>query len=170
MTIDKAKLLDKILLKFDGNVTVKWSDLQQGMWDDIASYHICENNINFLVGEQMLKRDNELQTLCMTDKGFAIMTDLNNLGYVKKAIKERQEKLLKIGLACITVATFVILCLKTFILNDGQKTSTSPQTTQDSVSTQDKSKSNETVGHVVDSALIRQDTTPKTQNKDLVPQ
>ena len=163
MTIDKAKLLDSILLKFTGNVTIKWSDLQQGIWDDIASYHVCENNINFLVGDQMLKRDTQLETLSMTDKGFATMTDLENLGYVKKATKEKRDDFIKYGLACITVATFIILCFKTFKNNDGQNNYTTPTTIQDSVKPQEKLKVGETVNPVADSALTKQDTIPKTQ-------
>ena len=166
MNIDKAKLLDKILLKFTGNITVKWSDLQQGIWDDVASYHVCENNINFLVGEDMLKRDNEIQTLCMTDKGFATMTDLENLGYVKKANKERRDDFVKYGLACITVATFIILCFKTFKPTDDKSNSTTPTTTQDSVHIQDKVISGETVSLVADSVPTKPDTTLKYQNKN----
>jgi hypothetical protein len=167
MTIDKAKLLDKILLKFIGNITIKWSDLQQGIWDDIASYHVCENNINFLVGDQMLKRDNELQTLCMTDKGFSTMTDLKNLGYVTKAKKERRDDFIKYGLACITVATFIILCFKTFKPNDDKSNSVTPATTQDSVNNQDKVKHGETANPVVNSVSTKQDTIPTTQSRHL---
>ena len=167
MNIDKAKLLDKILLKFTGNVTVKWSDLQQGIWDDIASYHVCENNINFLVGDQMLKRDNDLQTLCMTDKGFATMTDLENLGYVTKAKKESRDDFIKYGLACVTVATFIILCFKTLKPNDDKSNLTTPTTIQDSVNNQDKAKHGETVSLAADSVQTKQDTTPTTQNKNL---
>ena len=114
MTIDKATLLDKILLKFRGNITVKWSDLQTGLWDDIATYHVCENNINFLVGDGMLKRDTVLHLLSMTDKGFATMTDLDNLGYVTKAKKERNETMIKYIGFCIGVATFILLFFRTF--------------------------------------------------------
>ena len=167
MNIDKAKLLDKILLKFTGNITVKWSDLQQGVWDNIASYHVCENNINFLVGDDMLKRDNELQTLSMTDKGFATMTDLKNLGYVTKANKENRDNILKYGLACITLATFIILCFKTFKPNDGKSNSETPTTIQDSANTQDKVKYGETVNLAVDSVPTKRDTIPTTQNKNL---
>jgi hypothetical protein len=167
MNIDKAKLLDKILLKFTGNVTIKWSDLQQGIWDDIASYHVCENNINFLVGDDMLKRDNELQTLCMTDKGFATMTDLENLGYVTKANKEKRDNILKYGLACITLATFIILCFKTFKPNDEKSNLSTPTTIQDSAGSQDKVKHGETVSLAADSVPTKRDTTPTTLNKNL---
>jgi hypothetical protein len=115
MIIDKAILLDKILQKFAGNITVKWSDLQTGLWDDIATYDDCEKNINFLVGDGMLKRNTNPDSLSTTDKGFATMTDLENLGYVVKAKKERRETIIKyIGFG-IGVATFILLCFKTFI-------------------------------------------------------
>ena len=168
MTIDKAKILDSILLKFVGNATIFWKDLQQGIWDDIASYHVCENNINFLVGDDMLKRDTVLESLSMTNKGFATMTDLDNLGYVKKATKERQETFLKYGLAFVTVSTFVILCLKTFIWNGDTKTYTQTESIQDSVRPQEKLKVDETANHVADSVSTKQDTIPKTQNTDSI--
>ncbi|RNI35615.1 hypothetical protein EFY79_11635 [Hanamia caeni] len=168
MKIDKAILLDKILLKFTGNVTIKWSDLQQGIWDDIASYHVCENNINFLVGQGMLRRNNELQTLCMTDAGFATMTDLVNLGYVTKAKKERRDDFIKYGLACVTVATFIILCFKTFNPNDDKSNLSTPTTIQDSADNQDKVKHGGTVNLAADSVSTKQDTIPTNQNKDFL--
>jgi hypothetical protein len=165
MNIEKAKLLDQILLKFAGNITIKWSDLQQGIWNDIATYHVCENNITFLIGEGQLKRDTELRTLSMTDKGFATMTDLKNLGYAKQSYTKRQEKTLRNVLACVTIATFVILCLRTFILNDGQKISTLPQPTMQGAGSQEKDKHYGTANHAADSVPIKQDTTPRNQNR-----
>lgn len=166
MNLDKAKLLDKILLKFAGNATVKWIDLQQGIWDDIASYHVCENNINFLVGDGMLKRDDDIHTLRTTDKGFATMTDLENLGYVTMANKERRSDFIKYGTACITVATFIILCFKTFKPNDYKDNLSTPATMPDSVSSQDKVKHGETVSLAADSVPTKRDTIPMTQKSN----
>jgi hypothetical protein len=115
MDLKKAKLLDKILLKFWGNKTLKWSDIQNGAWSDIAIYDDCEKNINFLVGDSMLKRDTTLHTLWTTDKGFATMTDLKNLGYVTKVKKERLDNGIKYLAFGLAIATFLILFYNNFI-------------------------------------------------------
>ena len=166
MTTDKAKILDKILLKFNGNITVNWTDLQSNIWDDIASYNICENNINFLVGDQMLKRDTQLQTLSLTDKGFAVMTDINDLGYFKIAKKEKRETIFKYLSYFIGIATFVILFLKTFIWNFDKQNSSIKQTIIDSINNSSKVKTSENLGQTNRNNQPLQDTLPKTQKLD----
>jgi hypothetical protein len=166
MNRKKAKLLDKILLKFIGNKSVKWSDLQQGIWNDIESYHVCENNINFLIGDQMLERNHILQTLSLTDKGFATMTDLENLGYVKKAIRERNEILLKYFLAFITIATFIILCLKTFIWENYSKRETEIEPSKINLKQHEILEEGEISKQLADSILKYQDTIIKYRKKD----
>jgi len=111
MDLKKAKLLDRILLKFAGNATIKWNDLRDGHWDDIASYHVCENNINFLVGDGMIKRESAILALSLTDKGLAVMTDIPNLGYAKKTKKEIFDACVKY----VAIATFFILIYNTFL-------------------------------------------------------
>jgi hypothetical protein len=115
MELKKARLLDNILLKFWGNVTLTWADIQNGAWNDIATYDDCENNINFLVGDGMLKRDTTLHTLVTTDKGFATMTDLKNLGYVTKAKKERLDNSIKYLAFGLAIGTFFILVYNNFV-------------------------------------------------------
>lgn len=115
MNIEKAKILDDILQRFSGNATISWESLREEFKDDMNKYYVLENNINFLVGDGMLKRDTTLHTLCMTDKGFATMTDPKNLGYLVKAKKERIESRVKYIAFSVTIATFLILLYNNFI-------------------------------------------------------
>lgn len=127
MDIAKAKILDDILQRFSGNVTISWESLREEFKHDMNKYYILENNINFLVGDGMLKRDTTLHTLCMTDKGFATMTDPKNLGYLVKAKKERIESRVKYIAFFVTIATFLILLYNNFIsprLNSTKSSST----------------------------------------------
>jgi hypothetical protein len=115
MNIQKAKILDAILLKFVGNRTFTWTQLQNGAFGDIGNYHLIENNINFLIGEGHLRRNEiEPQSLTLTDKGFATMTDLPNLGYVVSAKKERRKNAFKALSGIILVASFGILIYDTW--------------------------------------------------------
>ncbi len=115
MDIEKAKILDDILQRFSGNVTISWESLREEFKADMNKYYVLENNINFLVGDGMLKRDTTSHTLCMTDKGFATMTDPKNLGYLIKAKKERNESRVKYIAFSVTIATFLILLYNNFI-------------------------------------------------------
>ncbi len=112
MKLQKARFLDALLLKFRGNLTITWQEFQNGLCDDIASYYIIENNINFLVGDAMLKRDEVRRSLSLTDKGFATMTDLRSLGYVTKTSKEIWQLGLQILLAVVSVVTFVLVVVR----------------------------------------------------------
>lgn len=126
MDIEKAKILDGILQRFSGNVTISWESLREEFKDDMNTYYILEKNINFLVGDGMLKRDTTLHTLCMTDKGFATMTDPKNLGYLVKTKRERTESRVKYIAFSVTIATFLILLYNNLIapkLNSAKVTS-----------------------------------------------
>jgi len=115
MNLEKAKILDAILLKFTGNITITWYQLEQGAFNDIATYHVVENNINYLVGDGQLERDvAQPFSLSMTDKGFATMTDLPNLGYVTIAKKEKKKNIWTFISGGIVVATFLILVYDTW--------------------------------------------------------
>jgi len=110
MNLEKAKILDAILLKFTGNITITWNQLQQGAFNEIATYHVVENNINYLVGDGQLERDvTQAFSLSMTNKGFATMTDLPNLGYVTLAKKEKKKTIWAFISGGIVIATFLIL-------------------------------------------------------------
>lgn len=111
---EKAILLDKILLKFEGNKTWTWDGIHTPeFYKDLNDdYFVVENHLNFLIGDGMLTkyRDPDYKDLNknfedypelsnLTPKGFAVMTDLKNLGYVQKErdrerIDEREEQTL----------------------------------------------------------------------------
>lgn len=114
--LKRAKTLDQILLKFRGNITVKWSDLQAGNWNDVAPYYVCENYINYLISDNMLRRDTALNSLSLTEKGLATMTDLRSLGYVKKSREEFLNDTVRYFTALLAAATFCILVYNNFIV------------------------------------------------------
>lgn len=143
MTLDKARLLDNILLKFKGNISVYWANLHgdKKQFSDIhIDYFIIENNINYLVGDGKLKRNDigNNEYLTLTDTGFATMTDLDNLGYVTKAKKDKRETIIKYIGFIIAIATFVLLCFRTFIPHLFEQSQTTKQIRQDSFQLSDK--------------------------------
>lgn len=174
MDIEKAKILDDILKRFSGNVTISWESLRVEFKDDMNKYFILENNLNFLVGDGMLKRDNALHTLCMTDKGFATMTDPESLGYYVKAKKERNESRIKYAAFFITTATFLILLYNNFINSKSTSSSPTPKEKEEiTVSASDTSKglSTHTVEknqrHSFDTTMIINNQNFAIQTKDI---
>jgi len=163
MDIIKAKLLDNILLKFKGNISVYWADLHgdKKTFKDIhENYSIVENNINFLVGDGKLKRNNidNNEYLTLTDTGFATMTDLNNLGYVTKTkteIKERRIKYIGFG---IVIATFIVLIFSTFLRHDDRQIMLTAPTIKDSTNIQDRQEPNKSPVVPNNNSPIGQDT------------
>lgn len=83
ITFDKAQILDGILLTFKGDKTITWDQMRAGACKKVHSdYFVIENNINFLVGEGMIRREVGITALTLTDKGYGTMTEIDNLGYV----------------------------------------------------------------------------------------
>lgn len=128
----KAELCDAVILKFKGDQSFFWKDLHgnQYLFNDLVldsdcdtdttpntKYFVIQPILNLLLEDGVLKRmDNDSQSpyLSLTDKGNAIYPDIKNRGYVTKYIKERNENLKKNGLAFVSIATFLILCFKTY--------------------------------------------------------
>jgi len=110
MYLGKAKALDKVLLEFTGNVTIDWR--KETEFKTKREYHLWENNINVLIGEGLLRKDTQTYKLCMTEKGFGVMTDLKNFGYTGKAKSLLFEKIKNIVLLIVSVSTFLILLFK----------------------------------------------------------
>lgn len=167
MTLYKSKILDNILLKFKGNISVYWADLHgdKKIFSDIhQDYYIVENNINFLVGDGKLKRNNinNNEYLTLTDTGFATMTDLENLGYVTKARKGRRETKIKYIGFVLAIATFILLCFRTFIphLFEGKSDKFQPIEHEQLIIPQGH---NETPGRVIDSVLTKHDPSQARQ-------
>lgn len=109
-------------MKFIGNISIEWKDLQSGSFNDIASYDTIESGINFLIAEKMILRkhdDPEKQYLLgLTDRGFATMTNLREFGYKSKYERENKDRFIKYATFLIAVASFLILffnlCKATF--------------------------------------------------------
>jgi len=122
--MENAKLCDEILRLFEGNKTVTWESLREKYGDGKYDYHIRENKINFLISDGQLERvmtADIKHALVLTSKGFATMTDLENLGYVSKEVeaekKINQENFrfkLTTGLLILSIliAIIAIVCSK----------------------------------------------------------
>lgn len=128
----KAELCDAVILKFQGDKSFYWNDLHgnEYLFNDLVSDSDCDKDttpstkyfviqpiLNLLLEDGVLKRmDNESQSpyLRLTDKGNAIYPNIKNRGYVTKYIKERNENIKKNVLLLVCIATFLILCYKTY--------------------------------------------------------
>jgi len=105
---EKAKFLDNLLLKFEGNKSFNHTQVHdrsfyESLDDD---FFVVENHLNFLIGDGMIKvtplsnMGNINYELCyysLTEKGFAVMTDLENLGYASKQKEESERYALDVG-------------------------------------------------------------------------
>ncbi len=116
MKLKKAKILDLILLKFHPNREILWNEIHRGDFGDIAQHDLIVNNVNFLISDGLIARDvGSAFSLSLTDKGYAVMTDIKDLGYEKKSKADRRKNAWQMIVGFITLATFVILLLKTCI-------------------------------------------------------
>ena len=169
MDIEKAKILDNILRRFNGNATVYWDKLQKEFKDKdgklTKEYFITENNIKYLLGDGVLQKDRQTtgDALCMTDKGFAIFADIDKLGYEVTFKKERKERRIRRIVFYIGIATFIILIFNTISHYTSQQTKLSVPPTVDSVYSQDRQESNTKYGQSNNNLPKRQDTIPKIQ-------
>jgi hypothetical protein len=89
--MEKATICDSILRQFQGNGAIYWEKLREEFKANMHDYHVTENNINFLIADGMLKRNNSLECLNLTEKGFATLAEIDTLGYVAKE-NERIEQ------------------------------------------------------------------------------
>jgi len=83
---------------------------------------VLEPLLNLLVADGILRRKDQdiegQQSLCLTDKGYSTMKDLENLGYNRKATKETKAKIWSIASGTIVVLTFLILVYDTWFKED----------------------------------------------------
>jgi hypothetical protein len=82
--LEKGKLLDEILALFDGNKTRNFTELREQFGEE--RYFLIENHLKFLVGENVV--EDHQGKLCLSPKGFAIYTDLKNLGYESRELEK----------------------------------------------------------------------------------
>ena len=65
------------------------------------NFFVIENHLKFLLAEKVLKEDVNALIISLDDKGWAIMTDIENLGYVRIATKDRNNLIWKRSLQII---------------------------------------------------------------------
>jgi hypothetical protein len=110
----KEIIFDLILKKFEGNKSFTWEDVhKKEFYEDIdRNYFVVENHLNFLIGDGTIKETNDLPVdpyLSLSRKGWFMMTNCKTEGYEAKMKKERRDKNLKIVLAILSVATFLLV-------------------------------------------------------------
>lgn len=90
--MEKAVICDNILRRFKGNGAVYWAKLRDEYKEDQQNYFITENNINFLIAHGMIKRNNSIECLNLTEKGFATLAEIDTLGYVTQENERLNEE------------------------------------------------------------------------------
>jgi len=131
----KEIIFDKILKKFEGNLSFTWDDIhQETFYKDIDSdYFVIENHLIFLLGDGSIKEvvdSNGKTYLSLSRKGWFKMTNNITDGYNKSRKKEIRERNLKIFLAILSAATFILVSYRFY--NDIIKNSTSSKPKSDS--------------------------------------
>lgn len=113
--LQKGIILDKILLTFKGDVNYTWEEIHEEKYyrqiDD--NFYVVENNIKFLLGENVLMRItrgdigkttiHSPRGVGLTDYGFAILTEIELLGYEAKAKVEKDKEMRDIAIFWITL-------------------------------------------------------------------
>ena len=108
----KEIIFDLILKKFEGNKTFTWIDVhKKEFYESIdTDYFVVENHLNFLIGDNAIKEVGAMDTyLSLSRKGWFMMTNNKTDGYFAKMKKEKRDKNLKIFLAIISIATFLLV-------------------------------------------------------------
>jgi len=131
----KEIIFDKILKKFEGNLSFTWDDIhQESFYKDIDSdYFVIENHLNFLIGDGSIKEvvdSNGKTYLSLSRKGWFKMTNNITDGYNNTRKKEIRERSLKIFLAILSAATFILVSYRFY--NDLVKSTATPKTKSNS--------------------------------------
>lgn len=167
----KEIIFDKILKKFEGNLSFTWDDIhQESFYKDIDSdYFVIENHLNFLIGDGSIKEvvDSNSETyLSLSRKGWFKMTNNITDGYNNSRKKEMRERNLKIFLAILSAATFILVSYRFY--NDIIKSSTTSKIKSDSTTNLDSINSD--TFHVqcdipqIENIIAKCDTTFSTKN------
>lgn len=109
MDLKKAELIDSILTRFKGNVAVYWNTLYEELEDNMDQYYVIEENINYLIGEDVLVRVTYegFEGVQLTEKGYAIHKDPDMLGFVSVYKKERNKIRWTRTVQIVVIITFV---------------------------------------------------------------
>jgi hypothetical protein len=90
--MEKAIICDDILRRFKGNGALYWAKLRDEFKADEHTYFVTENNINYLIAQGMIKRNNSIECLNLTEKGFATLAEIDTLGYVTQENERSKEE------------------------------------------------------------------------------
>jgi hypothetical protein len=106
----KASILDAILLKFQGDISIQHYMQINNQFKDIDNnYFVIENHLKFLEAENMLNCSSE-GIRKLSPRGWATMTDIKNLGYEKKAKKEKRVSIINTLTFIFSFVSVIILC------------------------------------------------------------
>jgi hypothetical protein len=97
--LEKAKLYDDILRKYQNSRVYQLQSIKIGAFKDISpDYEVIKSGFKFLQGDGMIEFDQNgsYPNFQILIKGLAILSDIDNIGYVvkeKEKIKnEKKEK------------------------------------------------------------------------------
>jgi hypothetical protein len=83
----KAKMLDAILLKFRGDVSIRHDNQRENRFEEIGGYFEIENLLNLLESDGMIERRID-GTKGLTPRGISTIGDIEDEGYVAKTRKQ----------------------------------------------------------------------------------
>jgi hypothetical protein len=116
---DKEIILDKLLKKFNGNVSFTWADLHKpDFFESIdPDYFVVENHINFLLGDGALH--DVAGYVALTRRGLFMMAYVDTEGYVpkKRQLLQAQNLNKKILTWAIVAAVVSVLSLLGWLLD-----------------------------------------------------
>ena len=80
---ERAEFLDNVLTLFDGNRTVRKKDLEIKYKDDTYTYYQTEKHLKVLENDGLIS-SSPLDEYYLQPKGFKVLNDIENLGYLAK--------------------------------------------------------------------------------------
>lgn len=82
----------------------------------LIKYYLIENNIKYLLGDNML-REVEGGIVCLSNKGFGAIEIIKSSGYLAKWKEDCWKTTIKYIVYTVSISIFGILIYKTFILD-----------------------------------------------------
>src|SRR5688572_32850107 len=80
---ERAEFLDNVLKLFDGNRTVRKKDLEIKYKNDTYTYYQTEKHLKVLENDELIS-SSPLDEYYLQPKGFKVLKDIENLGYLAK--------------------------------------------------------------------------------------
>src|SRR5687767_11319486 len=106
---ERAEFLDKLLTLFDGNRILRKKDLEVKYKDDTYTYYQTEKHLKILENDGLIS-SSPLDEYYLQPKGFKVLNDIENLGYLAKHKVAAAEAELQEEKALDAPIIFDIIC------------------------------------------------------------